>query len=518
MEISEKYHSSNKRIAKNTLFLYLRQILMLVVSLYTSRVVLQTLGANDYGIFSLIGSFVAMFGVISGAFVVSITRYMSYVIGEHDRYNLTSLYSTSVWLMIIVGGFITIIVISSGIWYVQNMMVVSDKRIEATLYVLVFSALSFYINMLSVPYTSLIVAHEKMEAFAYITIVEALLKLFIACLLLYITFDKLIVYAFLIVTSSLIVRILYMWYCKSRFTECQFTWNIDKKLLKDMMKFVKWAFLGNGAIVLKEQGISIILNLFLGTTINAARGLSNSVNGAVNSFARNFIQATQPQITKLYSSGQYFEMQRLIFMSSRFSYFLIILLSVPIIKNIDYVLKIWLGNVPPYTDIFIILTLISSCVDSLSSPLRYGTLAEGNIKFYEIFLTVTYITSLPVSYAILYNGNSPTWIYVLMIFLDILVLLYLIWEGKRYGMQLKMFFKSVIVPVITVTIPVIIFVYILDLKMLISWPSICFFVESIIIGLVTIIIILTLGMNKQERISLICVLKNKFFKVLEGGK
>ena len=489
MEISEKYHSSNKRIAKNTLFLYLRQILMLVVSLYTSRVVLQTLGANDYGIFSLIGSFVAMFGVISGAFVVSITRYMSYVIGEHDRYNLTSLYSTSVWLMIIVGGFITIIVISSGIWYVQNMMVVSDKRIEATLYVLVFSALSFYINMLSVPYTSLIVAHEKMEAFAYITIVEALLKLFIACLLLYITFDKLIVYAFLIVTSSLIVRILYMWYCKSRFTECQFTWNIDKKLLKDMMKFVKWAFLGNGAIVLKEQG-----------------------------FARNFIQATQPQITKLYSSGQYFEMQRLIFMSSRFSYFLIILLSVPIIKNIDYVLKIWLGNVPPYTDIFIILTLISSCVDSLSSPLLYGTLAEGNIKFYEIFLTVTYITSLPVSYAILYNGNSPTWIYVLMIFLDILVLLYLIWEGKRYGMQLKMFFKSVIVPVITVTIPVIIFVYILDLKMLISWPSICFFVESIIIGLVTIIIILTLGMNKQERISLICVLKNKFFKVLEGGK
>ena len=193
-----------------------------------------------------------------------------------------------------------------------------------------------------------------------------------------------------------------------------------------MMKFVKWAFLGNGAIVLKEQGISIILNLFLGTTINAARGLSNSVNGAVNSFARNFIQATQPQITKLYSSGQYFEMQRLIFMSSRFSYFLIILLSVPIIKNIDYVLKIWLGNVPPYTDIFIILTLISSCVDSLSSPLLYGTLAEGNIKFYEIFLTVTYITSLPVSYAILYNGNSPTWIYVLMIFLDILVLLYLI--------------------------------------------------------------------------------------------
>lgn len=510
MDNAAKYQSSNRRIAKNTLFLYLRQILILVVSLYTSRVVLQTLGADDYGIYSLIGSFVAMFGVVSGAFVVAITRYMAYAMGKNDNQELTSLYSTSVWLMIIMGGAIVIAVICSGFLYVKNIMVLPVERTEAALYVLVFSAISFYINMLSVPYTSLIVAHERMQAFAYIAFAEVILKLAIVLVLPLVSFDKLITYAFLTVAAALAVRILYMWYCKSQFAECKFSWHMDKFLLKDMMKFVQWAFLGNGAVVLKEQGISIVLNLFLGTTINAARGLANSVNGAVSSFVNNFIQAVQPQITKLYSSGQYEEMCRLICISSRFSYYLIFILSLPLIKNIDYVLNIWLGETPSYTAIFITLTLTDSLITSLSSPLLYGTLAEGHIKIYEIFLTITYIASLPISYAILYVELSPVWVYVMLIILRVMVLSYLVWQGKLYGMKLKMFLHSVMKFVFIVTLPSVLFAYWVDLQQWISWPFWRFCLESLTIVIVTGICVLTIGMSASERTGIYRILKSKF--------
>ena len=510
MDNAAKYQSSNRRIAKNTLFLYLRQILILVVSLYTSRVVLQTLGADDYGIYSLIGSFVAMFGVVSGAFVVAITRYMAYAMGKNDNQELTSLYSTSVWLMIIMGGAIVIAVICSGFLYVKNIMVLPVERTEAALYVLVFSAISFYINMLSVPYTSLIVAHERMQAFAYIAFAEVILKLAIVLVLPLVSFDKLITYAFLTVAAALAVRILYMWYCKSQFAECKFSWHMDKFLLKDMMKFVQWAFLGNGAVVLKEQGISIVLNLFFGTTINAARGLANSVNGAVSSFVNNFIQAVQPQITKLYSSGQYEEMCRLICISSRFSYYLIFILSLPLIKNIDYVLNIWLGETPSYTAIFITLTLTDSLITSLSSPLLYGTLAEGHIKIYEIFLTITYIASLPISYAILYVELSPVWVYVMLIILRVMVLSYLVWQGKLYGMKLKMFLHSVMKFVFIVTLPSVLFAYWVDLQQWISWPFWRFCLESLTIVIVTGICVLTIGMSTSERTGIYRILKSKF--------
>ena len=512
MDNTAKYQSSNRRIAKNTLFLYMRQILILVVSLYTSRVVLQTLGADDYGIYSLIGSFVAMFGVISGSFVVAITRYMAYAMGKNDIQKLTLLYSTAVWMMLLMGGAIVTAVVGLGFWYVQNIMVLPAERIEATIYVLVFSAISFYINMLSVPYTSLIVAHEKMQAFAYIAFAEVLFKLAIVFVLPLVSFDKLITYAFLTVAAALAVRLIYVWYCTSRFAECQFSWHIDKFILRDMMKFVQWAFLGNGAVVLKEQGISIILNLFLGTTINAARGLANSVNAAVSSFVNNFIQAAQPQITKLYSSGQLSEMCHLICLSSRFSYYLIFLLSLPLIKNIDYILSIWLGETPPYTDIFIVLTLIDSLINSLAAPLLYGTLAEGNIKIYEIFLTITYIAGLPIAYAILCAELSPVWVYVMLVILRLMVLGYLIWQGKLYGMQFSMFWHSVIKYTFGVTLPAVLFTYWVNLHIWISWPFGRFCLESLSVVLVTVIIMLMIGMKASERDGLLRVLKSKLHK------
>ncbi len=512
MEKPTAYQGSKRRIAKNTLFLYLRQILILFVSLYTSRVILRTLGADDYGIYSLIGSFVAMFGVVSGAFSVAITRYISYVLGEGDRQRMQALYSTSVWMMLLMGGGIAAAVIAVGFWYVQQVMVLPAVRIEAALYVLVFSAISFYINLLSVPYNALIVAHERMQAFAYIALAEVVLKLLLVLVLPLSPWDKLITYAFLTVAMALLVRLLYMGYCRKHFAECRFTWHIDRPLLKDMLGFVQWAFLGNGAVVLKEQGMGIIMNLFLGTLVNAASGLATSVNGAVSSFVNNFIQAVQPQITKLYSSGQREEMRKLICLASRFGYYLLLLLSLPLMKNIDYVLELWLGETPPYTAIFIVWTLIDSLVQSALYPMLFGLLAEGHIKSYEIFLTTLYLASLPVAYGLLAAGLSPVWIYVMIAAMRVMVLMAVIRQGGRYGFTLGLFLRRVGLPVAMVTAPAALLAYGIDMKGWTGLPFLDFCLESGGIVLCAAALILTVGMSGEERGKLFGVIRNKILK------
>ncbi|CUN51773.1 MATE family efflux transporter [Mitsuokella jalaludinii] len=497
-----QYQGSKKRLAKNTVLLYFRQILILAVTLYTSRVVLQVLGASDYGIYSLIGSFVSLFNVISGAFVVAITRYMAFVMGEGNVDDMKNLYSTSVWIQLILGGGITIAVIISGIWYINNLMVLPVARIDATTWVLVFSAASFYIGLLSVPYNALIVAHERMQAFAYIAFVEVSLKLVTVLILPWTPFDKLITYGALTVFVTFIVRLLYMWYCQRHFAECMFKWHIDWSLFKDMMKFIRWAFLGNGAVTLKEQGISIIMNLFLGTTINAARGLANSVNGAVTSFINNFIQAVQPQITKMYSSGQHEAMCHLICLSCRFSFFLLLFLSLPVIKNIDYILSIWLGETPEYTNIFIVLTLIDSLVNSLSAPMLYGTLAEGNIKVYEIVLTITYVASLPISYLLLWLEISPVWIYVMLIIMRMMIQSYLVWQGKAYGMSFSLFGREVLWYVLPVALVATLVGCVVDLSGLINMQMLCFIAETTVLLMAVAVIIVLIGMRGGERLAL----------------
>ena len=511
-----KYQGSKRRIAKNTLFLYVRQVLILSVSLYTSRVILNTLGVDDYGIFSLVGSFVAMFGVISGAFVVAITRYMSFAMGEGDIPKLETLYSTTVWMQILMGGGIFVLILLVGSYYVTEVMVLPTGRTEAALWVLAFSAISFYVSLLSVPYDALIVAHEHMQAFAYIAIVEVLLKLAVVLLLPWLSYDKLIAYGFMTVIASLIVRWLYMSYCRRNFAECVFRLQIDWQLLKDMMKFVQWAFLGNGAVVLKEQGISIILNLFLGTGINAARGLATSVNGAVTSFTNNFIQAVQPQITKLYSSDQREAMCSLICVSSRMSFYLLLLLSLPVIKQIDYILELWLGIVPSFTNIFIILTLVDSMIHGISLPLLYGTLAEGEIKIYEILLTLTYLASLPISYALLSMGHSPVDIYIMLIVLRLLIQSYLLRQGRRYGMGIRYFLRHVFLYTMPVALFAGLFVYGLNMDFL-GRDIIQFVVETAVIMTVTLVIILTIGVKREERGVLVCEVRSRLQKVFGEG-
>lgn len=481
----------------------------MVITLYTSRVVLQTLGADDYGIYNVVGGFVTMFNVISGAFTVAISRFMAYVIGEGNNKKVGELFSTALMVQCCMGLFIVLLLATVGVWYVVNIMVLPDGRTGAALWVLAFSALSFFINLMSVPYNALIVAHEHMKAYAYIVIFEAIMKLLISFAIVISPLDKLIAYSFLTGLSTVIVRFCYSIYCNKNFTGCKFSLRVHKDMLKEMMSFVGWAFMGNGAVVLRDQVTNMILNLFGGTTVNAARGIAQNVNNAVQSFVNNFMQATQPEITKLKATDQLMEMRALIFRSCRVCYFLMFILSVPLIRNIDYVLHIWLGEVPAYTNLFVAFTLMDSLIAALNNPLLYGVLATGQIKVYEIVMSLMCILSLPINYWLLSLGITPAYVYIVIVIIRFLVLLSLVWQSKTYGLKWVDFIKYVAIRVVIITVVCVITAAVVDFSF-VSIGFIRFFLETGVIVLLNACAIFMIGFSGTERRGIVAVIKTKF--------
>lgn len=502
------FQADGKRIAKNTIILYIRQILIMVITLYTSRVVLQTLGADDYGIYNVVGGFVTMFNVISGAFTVAISRFMAYVIGEGNEKKVGELFSTALMVQCCMGLFIVLLLATGGVWYVTNIMVLPEGRTEAALWVLAFSAVSFFINLISVPYNALIVAHEHMKAYAYIAIFEAAMKLLISFAIIVSPLDKLITYSFLTVLSAVIVRFCYSVYCNRHFTGCKFRLRVHMSTLKEMMSFVGWAFLGNGAMVLRDQGTNMILNLFGGTIVNAARGIAQNVNNAVISFVNNFMQATQPEITKLKATDQIKEMHALIFRSCRICYFLMLLFTIPLSKNIDYVLKIWLGEVPEYTSAFVVLTLMDSLIAALNNPLLYGVLAAGKIKVYEIAMSSMCMLTLVINYGMLSLGLSPVYVYIALLIFRFFVMFSLVWQSKIYGLKWRDFIKHVAVRVVITTTVCVFAAVIVDFSF-INIDFLKFLMETGIIVLLNGCAIFMIGFSQIERKTILTVIKTK---------
>lgn len=510
-----EYHGSMRRLAKNTLLLYLRQIIIMAVSLYTVRVVLQVLGVSDYGIYSVVGSFVAFFNIISGAISVAITRYMALAVGEGDVAHLRLVYTTSVWLQMFLGALIMLLIAVIGGWYVSSVMVMPAGREGAALAVMLMVAVSFWINLLNVPHTAMIVAHEAMKVFAYIALMEAALKLFTVVLLAWVAFDKLIAYGALILLSTTLVSLIYFTYCRRHYAECRMSMTFDRRQFFDMLGFIKWAFLGNGAVIVREHGISMILNIFGGTTVSAARGLAQGVNGAVASFTDNYIRAAQPQITKLFGSGAQAELCAFICRSSKYSFFLMLTLSLPLIKNTDYVLSLWLGSYPEYTAIFIVWTLLDGLTNSINQPLLYGTLAEGRIRAYELMLTALFVSSLPLSYVILSLGFSPVAVYVLLFSLRLGVFAALLQQSYRYGMRRRLFVKKVLLRLFVVTAVAGSIVWWMDFSCVLDGFG-CFIAESAAAVAVVIGSAFALGMEGEERASLRRVVSQKLMARVRG--
>lgn len=443
----------SKRIAKNTLLLYFRMIFVMLISLYTSRVVLSQLGVADYGIYNVVGGIVAMFSILSASLSSAISRFLTFELGRKNEIKLQTIFSTSVIIQGVLGLIIVILVESIGVWFLNAKMNIAPNRMYAANWVLQCSIITFTVNMLSIPYNAAIIAHEKMKAFAYVSVLEVALKLGIAFLLYITWFDSLIAYAILLMLASIIIRITYALYCKRNFIECRFKRIFDRSLLKEMLSFSGWNFIGTSSAILRDQGVNIVLNLFCGTTVNAARGVAMQVYGAVHGFSQNFIIAVNPQIIKSYATGETMSMFNLAFRSSRFAYFLLFCISLPLILQMQWLLHIWLEVVPQYTVSFSILVLIFGMTEAISLPLQYVNQATGRIKKYQLTVGGLQMLNFPIAYLLLWCAMPPTSVFILAIIISVLCLIArtIILKRQIHFPMLK-FYKEVITRITGVTI------------------------------------------------------------------
>lgn len=505
---------NNKRIAKNTLLLYFRMLFMMVVSLYTSRVILNALGVEDFGIYNVVGGVVAMFTVISGSLSAAISRFITYELGKGDQSKLNKIFSASVTIQLLLSLIIVVLIESVGVWFLNAKMTIPAERITAANWVLQFSIVTFVINLISVPYNAAIIAHERMSAFAYISILEAVCKLAIAFLIMISPMDKLVFYAILMCIVSVIVRFTYGHYCKKHFAECNYHFHWDKEILKKMFGFAGWNFIGASSAVLRDQGVNIVINIFCGPAVNAARGISSQVNSAIMGFVNNFMTALNPQITKSYASGDHKYMMTLIFQGARLSFYILLLLSLPVILNAHYILKLWLSNVPEHTELFVQLILICAMGESLSNTMVTAMLATGNIRNYQIVVGGLQMMNLPISYICLRLGFMPESVLIVAIVVSQCCLaarLYML--RGMIGLSSIQYMKKVYLNVIVVTLLSLAVPVLLSKYMEETFFS--FVMLSLVSTVCTLIVEFYVGCNGKERefvVDKVIGLKNKILK------
>lgn len=412
MQVQSENTVDNKRIAKNTALLYVRMLFSMVVGLFTSRVILASLGVVDYGINNVVGGVVAMFGFLNAAMTTSTQRYLTYELGRGDTERLGLTFMTSMYIHILIAVAVVVLAETVGLWFLKNKIVIPDGREVAAMYCYQFAILSTVISILSYPFNAAIVSHERMSAFAYISILDVILKLAIAYILYTVNSDKLIVYSILLFSVQILLTLIYVIYCRKHFEETHFRRLWDTKLLKEMGSFAGWNMWGNIAWILFTQGINILLNIFFGPVVNAARGVAVQVQGTIMQFSGNFQTAINPQITKTYSQNDLTNMHRLIFRSSKFTFFLLLCLSLPVILEADVILSVWLKEVPEYTAIFLRLMLCIAIIDAVANPLMVSAAATGKVKVYQLVVGGILLAIVPISYIVLKLGGNPYSVFI----------------------------------------------------------------------------------------------------------
>ncbi len=501
---------NNKRIAKNTLLLYFRMLLLMAVSLYTSRVVLNALGVEDFGIYNVVGGVVAMFTVISGSLSAAISRFITFELGKGDGEGLKKTFSAAVTIQLLLSLVIVVLIESVGVWFLNAKMTIPADRLAAANWVLQFSIVTFVINLVSVPYNATIIAHERMSAFAYISIFEAVGKLAVAFLITVSPIDRLVFYAVLMCAVAVSVRLMYGRYCKRHFTECTYRFRWDKELLRRMLGFAGWQFFGSGSYILMTQGVNILLNIFYGPIVNAARGIAVQVDGVVQQFVNNFTTAINPQITKSYAANDNEYMFNLIYSGAKYSFFLVLLMSVPIILETETILYLWLKNVPEHTVSFLRLILAIELLYVLSNTMMTAMLATGRIKKYQIIVGGTGMLVFPLSWIFFKFGFAPEVAFVIQFIIFVVQLIYrLFLLHSMIGMPVKDFIhkviiRAMIVAFISFLIPSIIHSFI-------DCDGIFKFILVVIISLLsTIVTIYYAGLTDNEKNFAYKTIKSKF--------
>lgn len=508
------YSEDNKRIIKNTMLLYGRMGLMMIISFFTARITLEALGVVDYGINNVVGGLVSMFSLISSSLTASASRFITFGLGKGEKEELNRVFSTSVNIHVILAITVVLAIETIGVWFLNNKMVIPADRLTAAHWVLQCSALSFAIGLLSTPYNAAIVAHERMDIYAYFTLFDAAARLAIVFSIKYFGGDKLILLAIISLIPGLIKQFYYWRFSKRNFEECTYHFTWDKYLFKKMTVFAGWNFIGCTAGQMKDQGVNIAINLFNGPAINAARGIAMQINGIISQFSSNFMVALNPQITKEFAAGNLERMHNIVFKGTRLSYYLFFFISLPIFFEIEAILQIWLGQVPAHTISFARLVIILSLSETLSNSLITAQLANGNIRNYQVVVGGILLLNFPISYYFLKSGLSPEITLVVAIVISqICLLARLLFLRSMVKLPLIAFMRNVYQNVVIVTI--------------VSGipPAMCFFYIENAIQRFAMVVIVSLisaggtiyyiGCDKGERQTMLHYVKNlkrRFFK------
>ncbi|MEJ8764160.1 MATE family efflux transporter [Phocaeicola sp. HCN-40430] len=504
---------NNKRIAKNTMLLYVRMLILIGIQLYTVPIILNTLGIEDYGIYNVVGGIVTMFSFIGSSLASGSQRFIAFEIGRKNKEQLKNIFNTIITVYFVLAIIALILLEAGGYWLLNYHMKIPESRMYAANWVFQLSILSFLINLISIPYNSVVIAHEKMSVFAYISIIECIFKLIAAILLQYILFDHLITYAILICLITVIIRSIYQIYCYKRFEECQtyhFSWDSDKG--KELLTYSGWNIIGTIAIISRQQGLNIIINIFFGPILNAAHSIGQQINGVITQFINNVYIATRPQITKLFANNQTAEMWNLVFRSSKLAFYLLMILSIPLLIELDKILNLWLHNVPPYSVAIGRLMILTILIETLANQIIGAYQAANKIKRYQIYSSTIILLNIPISYiSLLILPSYPLTPYFISVVLSIFYTFSIIWNAKKeLGMNILKYTKHVLLNVIIIYCTIVFTV----------WISITSFSPSIFRILLTCSItiiysfaaIWTLGLDKTEKEFIINITLKKLHK------
>ena len=443
--------SPNNKIAKNTVFLYLRMFIILGVTLYTSRIILSYLGVTDYGIYNVVGGVAAMFSFISMAMGNATVRFVTFALGREDVVYQNKVFNTAIQIHLLIAILVLFLGETVGLWFLIHKIVIPEERVIAAYWTYPFSILAAMVNIMYIPFNSLIIAHEKMNVYAYISINDVFLKLLIVFLLKVSPFDKLVAYSFLFLCVNIINTIIYYWYCHKNFHETRFQKVYDRAMVKEMGSFAGWSMIGNLALVGYTQGLNIVLNMFFGPVVNAARGVSVQVQSAAKMFVRNFQTAVNPQITMSYAQDNNRRVCNLVNASTRLSFYLVYCIVLPICLEADKILSFWLVEVPEHTVWFLRLILLVTLIDAFEGPVNTAINATGRIKKYQIVSCSILLLVLPVAYICLKLGYSPEsvfivqFIFILLAFIAELVIL-----APMIHLSLGNYFKDVVLRIFIV--------------------------------------------------------------------
>lgn len=484
--------SNNKRIAKNTIILYMRTILLMLISLYTSRVVLQELGASDFGIYNIVGGVVVLFVFINNA--ISTQRFLTFELGRKDYVRLGKVFSMSLSLHLLIAVLIVLLGETVGLWFLKTQINIPTERMDVALVVYHLSVATCVFSVLRSPYTSTIIAYERMSFFGISSLFEGVLKLLVAFMLVLYNEDRLVLYAILMLAVTFFITLITKLYCNKHFECTSYKFTSDRVLAKQLISFSSWSLLGSASMVGINQGISIVFNIFFGVVVNTAMGIANQVNAAVYSFVSNFQTAFIPQIVKTYAANENEQFNLLLNRSARYSFLLLFCIGYPLFIECDYVLDIWLVSVPEYAVAFTQLIILNGVFDALSGPLWSAVQATGRIRNYQITISVLLLLSLPLSYVALRMGASAPTAFSIKVLASAIVLVYrVLYLKKHLRLQLSVFFRDVALKALLVVIFAVLGY--LAIKML----SLHEFASIIVYAVYGMFLVLLVGLDKRER-------------------